>query len=72
MQIYVSVLGSHPQDIETLMAVGHICEAGQKADDARVFYNRILQIEPWNSDAKQHLDRLNETRKAIQTETGSE
>jgi hypothetical protein len=47
------------------MAVGHICEAAQKPDDARGFYHRILQIEPWNLDAQKNLDRLDETRTAI-------
>ena len=65
MQIYVTVLESHPEDIESLMAIGHICEAAQKSDDADVFYNRVLQIEPWNLEAQQKRDALNVNQKAI-------
>ncbi len=65
MQIYIRVLESFPADIESFMAIGLICEALQKPEDAVVFYSKVLQIEPWNVDAKQKLDRLNVTRKAI-------
>ena len=65
MQIYVRVLESLPEDIESLMAVGYICEALDTPDDAGVFYNRILEIEPWNLEAKQKRDALNLTRKAL-------
>ena len=56
LELYVSILRSHPKDIETLMATGHICESLNKPDDARVFYNRILEIEPWNTEARQKLE----------------
>ena len=65
MQIYIRVLESFPADIESFMAIGLICEALQKPEDAVVFYSKVLQIEPWNVDAKQKLDRLNVTRKAV-------
>jgi len=65
MRIYVTVLESFPQDIESLMAIGLICETMHKPEDAEVFYNRVLQIVPWNLEAKQKLDMLNVTHKAI-------
>ena len=65
MRIYVKILETHPEDIETLMAVGYICENFKKIDDARDFYHRILEIEPWNLDARQKLDALNTTRMAM-------
>jgi tetratricopeptide (TPR) repeat protein len=65
MQIYIRVLENFPEDIESLMAIGFICEAMYKPEDADVFYSKVLQIEPWNLEAKKKLDRLNVTRKAI-------
>lgn len=58
MQIYVRVLESHPEDVETLLATGRICGTVEKYNDARIFYNRVLEIEPWNFEAKQNLESL--------------
>jgi Flp pilus assembly protein TadD/GT2 family glycosyltransferase len=65
MQIYIKILEKYPEDIETLMAIGYICETLDKADDAREFYHCVLEIEPWNIDARQKLDNLNVMRQAI-------
>ena len=59
MQIYVKILEHHPEDVETLMAIGYICESLNKLDDARAFYQQVLEIEPWNLDARQKQDALN-------------
>jgi Flp pilus assembly protein TadD len=65
MRIYVKIIENHPEDVETLMAVGYICENLNKIDDARDFYHLVLEIEPWNLDARQKLDALNTTRMAM-------
>jgi len=65
MRIYVKILENTPQDVETLIAVGYICESLNKFNDARDFYRQILDIEPWNLDARQKLDALKTTRMAI-------
>jgi Flp pilus assembly protein TadD len=66
MRIYVRILENHPQDVETLMAVGYICENLNKINDAGDFYHQVLEIEPWNLDARQKLDALNTLRMALQ------
>jgi tetratricopeptide (TPR) repeat protein len=58
LQIYVRILATRPEDIETLMAVAHVCESVSKIEDARTFYERVLEIEPWNTEARQQLDHL--------------
>jgi tetratricopeptide (TPR) repeat protein len=58
MDIYVKILESHPEDIETLMTAGHISAALQRFDDARTIYGRVLEIEPWNADARQSIENL--------------
>ena len=65
MQVYVRVLTDYPEDIESLMAIGYICELLDTPDDAGAFYDRILEIEPWNLEARQKRDALNVSRKAI-------
>ena len=58
LKIYVSVLQSDPQDVEALMATGLICQALEKHDDARDFFNQVLQIEPWNADARKQIEEM--------------
>ena len=58
MQIYVRILEEHPEDVETLMAIAHICFSLSSFDDAATFYRRVLDIEPWNPDALAALDRI--------------
>jgi Flp pilus assembly protein TadD len=65
LKLYVDVLTMQPEDAETLLITGHICVSLQKFDDAKVFYNRVLEIEPWNADARQNLEILESKREAV-------
>lgn len=58
LTIYVDILKSDREDIDALMASGTICSALEKDDDARVFYERILEIDPWHDGARLELDRI--------------
>ena len=58
LEIYLKILEANPTDTETLVIMGHICVSMRKFDDAKVFYNRALEIEPWNVDAREKLDQL--------------
>ena len=58
LRIYVHILETQPKDIETLMVTGHICSSLSRWDDARTFYRRVLEIEPWKTEARKQLDRL--------------
>jgi GT2 family glycosyltransferase/Flp pilus assembly protein TadD len=70
LQLYVDVLAIEPEDVETLLMTGHICIAVQQFDDAEVFYNRVLEIEPWNTDASEILQKLqNRAQAPISTPT---
>jgi tetratricopeptide (TPR) repeat protein len=65
LKLYVDVLAIQPEDVETLLITGHICVSLQKFDDAKVFYNRVLEVEPWNTDARQNLEILESKREAV-------
>ncbi|MEW6188007.1 MAG: tetratricopeptide repeat protein [Thermodesulfobacteriota bacterium] len=58
LKLYIEVLKKHPEDTETLFALGHICVQLGKLTDARLFYDRIMDIEPWNLNAQEMLDAL--------------
>jgi Flp pilus assembly protein TadD len=58
LKLYIEVLKKNPEDTETLFALGHICIQLGKFADARIFYDRIMDIEPWNLNAQEMLDNL--------------
>ncbi len=58
LKIYVDVLSAYPEDLETLLATGKLCLSLGRPDDARVFFERVRQIEPWNLEAGHELERL--------------
>jgi tetratricopeptide (TPR) repeat protein len=51
MQIYLKILNHNPEDVEILLAIADICITIEKLDLAKGFYNKVLEIEPWNSKA---------------------
>jgi tetratricopeptide (TPR) repeat protein len=58
--IYLAVLNDNPEDIDALMVAGHICTALGKTESAKVFYDRVLDVEPWNLEASERLEQLSE------------
>jgi tetratricopeptide (TPR) repeat protein len=58
LRMYVEVLTRNPEDIDALLAIGSICELMEQFDDAKIFYNRALEYEPWNLPALKRLESL--------------
>lgn len=58
IHIYLELLKKYPRDIETLSALGQICTAAGHPDQAKSFYRRALEIEPWNADARRALQGI--------------
>lgn len=67
LKTYVEILETQPEDIETLMSLGNVCVALQRYADARVFFDRILEIEPWNADAGEKLNEIDQLNTMAQT-----
>jgi cytochrome c-type biogenesis protein CcmH/NrfG len=72
MQMYVKLLEKNPEDVETLMFLGHICVALNKFEDAETFYNRLLAVEPWNVEARENMEKLAKRPDATMTGTSPE
>jgi tetratricopeptide (TPR) repeat protein len=53
LKIYNRLLEADNQDIDCLVAAGTICADLGKADDAHVFIDRVLSIEPWHQRARE-------------------
>ena len=58
LKIYKRVLSVKPDDVDTLLRIGNICAAQQQFDHARLFYGRVLFIEPGNKQAEENLKVL--------------
>lgn len=58
LAVYRDILKIDAGDVEALMAMGLICEALGRPDDATHFYSRVLENEPWNVDARERLEEL--------------
>ena len=72
LKIYVNVLEIQPRDVETLAICGHICTALQRFDDAEIFYRQVIEIEPWNSDVRENLTRLQKVNSAVVSEQSAD
>ncbi len=58
IQIYTTLLKSHPKDTELLTALAIISQANQLKEQARIFIRRVLELEPWNTEAREFLAGL--------------
>jgi hypothetical protein len=57
------MLEKDPQDVDCLLACGLVCICMKKTDDARIFFQRVIEIEPWNASGRQGLEQLDDTGK---------
>jgi hypothetical protein len=60
LKLYLDVLRSDPKDVEVLQAAGDVSRAVNKLENAKTFYTRVLELEPWNMEISKILNRLEE------------
>jgi Flp pilus assembly protein TadD len=53
--IYTALLKKFPKDIELLTALAIVSKDNQLKEQARTFIKEVLELEPWNSDAREFL-----------------
>ena len=58
LKIYVGLLEQDREDVDCLMAAGTICAQQGNGEDARIFFNRIIEIEPWHVQAREAMAQL--------------
>ena len=58
IRIYLDLFSQQPRDLETLAALGQICVAVGRPEEAKSFYRRALEIEPWNAEIRAALQGL--------------
>lgn len=58
INIYLEELQKEPKNIETLMGLGRICTLLDRPEEAETFYGKVINLEPWNRDAREGLNSL--------------
>lgn len=58
IRIYLDLFRLQPRDLETLAGLGQICTAVGRPEEAKSFYRRALEIEPWNTGIRGALQEL--------------
>lgn len=58
VRIYLDLHRQNPRDMETLVNLGHICAGIGRPDEAKTFYRRALEVEPWNTEARTAMRQL--------------
>jgi len=58
IEMYLELFQSHPQDLEVLSGLGTICVAIGRPEEAKAFYKRALEVEPWDANIRSALQNL--------------
>ena len=56
--IYTDILAKNPDDCEVLTALGIISVNIERNAEARIFFNRLLELEPWNHEVRNLVAEL--------------
>jgi Flp pilus assembly protein TadD len=56
--IYTDLLKKNPEDTEILAALGIISAKLARPSEARAFFTRVTELEPWNHEARAALAKL--------------
>lgn len=57
--LLTEILRSSPDDVETLIGLARIALTVGRPEEAATFLRKVVELEPWNGDARELLDRLN-------------
>ena len=56
--LLTEILRSHPDDVETLTGLGQIALAIGQQEAATTFIQKVTELEPWNTDARELLGQI--------------
>lgn len=59
--LYTDILKNNPNDTETLSSLGIISRAIGRLKEAKIFFQKLLDLEPWNNETRIALETLNTT-----------
>jgi tetratricopeptide (TPR) repeat protein len=59
----IELMQMFPNNINLLLEIGKLCTEQNKVADALEYYNKILFLDPFNSEAKAAIDKINIVKK---------
>lgn len=62
LNLYIRVLEIDNEDVDVYLIIGNICAYLKRYEDAQFFYDKVLEIEPWNLTAMDNLDLIEEIK----------
>ena len=57
-ELYSALQREFPKDTEVLVALAIVCRANSLTEQAKSFINKVIELEPWNADARDFLANL--------------
>lgn len=61
IQLYLTLFRKNPNDIDVLLSLGHITAAVEHPEEAQLFFQKALEIDPLNGLAREALTSLRNT-----------
>jgi len=58
IELYSALQREFPRDTEVLVALAIICRANSLTEQTKSFINKVIELEPWNADARDFLANL--------------
>lgn len=55
IEIYTQLIKEYPEDVEVLSALAIFSKGAGLKEQARIFINKVLSLQPWNSEARTFL-----------------
>lgn len=55
VEMYVQLLKDYPNDVEVLTALAIFSKAADLKEQARIFIDKVLTLQPWNTEARTFL-----------------
>lgn len=55
VEIYTTLIKKYPNDVEVLTALAVLSKGANLQEQARTFINKVLSLQPWNSEARTFL-----------------
>jgi len=65
ISLYTALLKESPDDVDSLSALAIISINNNRPDEARIFLNKIIELEPANSDARRLAEQLSSGNKGF-------
>lgn len=58
VEIYTGLIREYPDDVEVLTALAILAKGTDLTEEARIFIEKVIELQPWNVDARNFLAEI--------------